>query len=107
MKFSLPLIVIASLVVAGCGKAPATTGQTDTQSTKQMPTPPKKREIRPETESYLFNSNKLVCIGGALYFAGWDEGGVVIRSPVMDPKSPNNAVICEGGFRLEQFGKLY
>lgn len=106
MKFALPLIVVGSLVVAGCGKAPATAQQTNAQSKQQTP-PPKKREMRPETESYLLNSNQLVCIGGALYFASWEEGGVVIRSPVMDPRSPNNAVTCEGGFRLDQFGKLY
>lgn len=107
MKFSLPLIVIGSLLVAGCGKAPATAQQTNTQSKQQTPSPPKKREMRSETEAYLLNSNKLICIGGALYFASWDEGGVVIRSPVIDPRSPNNAVSCEGGLRLEQFGKLY
>lgn len=108
MKYILPLITVGSLFVAGCHvDNPATDRQNDNQSRQATATEPKKLNIRPETEQYLFNSNQVVCIEGALYFASWEEGGVVIRSPVMDTGMPNGVMECTGGYRINQFGKLY
>lgn len=110
MKLILPLIVIGSLFVAGCNADVSATAQLPNDQPKQSTTTaPKKRNIRPETESALFSNNQLVCINGSLYFAAWEEGGVVIRSPVIDPVSPNNNAVmqCTGGYQIDQFSKLY
>lgn len=104
MKSKLLLVILGTLLVAGCNESPATNSESLNNNEKAVPV--KKKEMRPETLSYLLNNNHTVCIGNALYFAAWEQGGVVIRSPVMDSAPPYGATLCKGGIPLNRFGKL-
>lgn len=104
MKNRLLLVIFGTLLVAGCNELPAYDSESLSKNEKTVPV--KKKEMRPETLSYLLNNNHTVCIGNVLYFAAWEQGGVVIRSPVMDSAPPYSATLCKGGIPLNRFGKL-
>lgn len=109
MKFILPFVVFGSLLVVGCEKQPTTieivtTNGQEKQSTQVV----KKREMRPETLSYLTNTNQVACIGGVLYFTTWGESGPIIGSPVIDQYRVDGGITyCKNGIPIERFGKLY
>ena len=106
MRISAPLIFGIVLALAGCNKRDPASPPAESRSEHRQAVE-QKLDIRPETENRLFNSNQLVCVGGVLYFVSWQDGSVSIKSPVMDPASPNNATLCSGGYPLNRFGRLY